>query len=794
MAPPTDSWTRLLTEGVEKVRAYKRAQTRVDEWFYVQELMMKAREALKAQGKNPEAQSSQPELLCRLAREMPLSIPEGTVIAGAQDCAFSPSYALINPSFRVETFAGYCDPTAVYDDIEPDPDAGLTQERIDRVRRYFEKTPYVRRLKSIYEQTGDETGEVVYFVEQVTGHTIPDLRPFLENGVKAMQAKARNSGKPYGALMADALEAVLILAERYRRLALKQARQADADEKVRLEAMADVLARVPSGPATNLHEAIQTFALLWEVMVLEQAPNPYAFSVGNLDRILAPYYDEAVTPRDAAVALVRHLLTFFQVGSRSWAISQNVLVGGKDAAGNDLTCDMTYIVLDAFFTSNDPQPALSMKVHSGTPEALWRSVGRFFFTPGHSTPSLLNDDTVFEMLRGQGIAEEDLPDYSIAGCQEPLIMGKSSLNTTNSWLNLGKVLELAANDGKSLITGKQIGPGWADLGVDGGADEAYGDLESVFFKMLDHFLPRMQHAANACTTVLGECKPVPFTSAVMDSFSTWRDMRDPTNPGVRYNASGCLIHGLTVVANSLHAVGRALESGVAGAEELRTALTSDFEGADDLHTFLLRQSKFGSDLDDVDPIAVRIANEVSDRVRSLRNPAGNPFLADWSTPSTHLLYGYWVGATPDGRRARKMLNFGVDPLPGLVREGLPGRIASTWKLPFLKMTGGYASHVGLRASDPPAGADLEAKGLWLRERIVGPLFKLGAGEAEAPFYVYFNVDDAHHLREVLKNPEKYAPDGIYIMRIHGTFVNFLDLSPAIQNDIIERLDPSSRAA
>jgi formate C-acetyltransferase len=58
----------------------------------------------------------------------------------------------------------------------------------------------------------------------------------------------------------------------------------------------------------------------------------------------------------------------------------------------------------------------------------------------------------------------------------------------------------------------------------------------------------------------------------------------------------------------------------------------------------------------------------------------------------------------------------------------------------------------------------------------------------APFYVYFNIDKSSHLRKVLANPQEYAPDGIYIMRIHGTFVNFLDLSPAIQQDIIERLD------
>ena len=59
--------------------------------------------------------------------------------------------------------------------------------------------------------------------------------------------------------------------------------------------------------------------------------------------------------------------------------------------------------------------------------------------------------------------------------------------------------------------------------------------------------------------------------------------------------------------------------------------------------------------------------------------------------------------------------------------------------------------------------------------------------------VYFNVDSANHLRQVLENPKKYAPTGIYIMRIHGTFVNFLDLSPAIQEDIIMRLEPGEIA-
>ena len=788
------AWRDILKEGVELVRKAKRSQKRIDEWFFVQEIKMQEREQMRSEGSNPDDAAGQAELLCRVVRRMPISIIKGGAIAGTQDGAFSASYALINPSFKVEEFVGYCDPTEIYDDISPNPNSGITKQRIQEVRRYWEKTCYVRELRAIYDEAGDEINEVVYFVEPVTGHTIPDLRPFLKNGVRAMQQRARESGQEYGQIMATALEAVIILAERYRELAESLAQQEDCEnEKARLARIADILSRVPAQPAKTLHEAIQAFALLWQVMVLEQAPNPYAFSAGNLDRILQPYCSEADTAHEEAVELVRHLLCFFQVGRRCWAISQNIIVGGRDAKGQDLDCDMTYIVLDAFFETNDPQPALSVKVHSGTTESFYRSLGCFFFSPGHSNPSLFNDDVMFEILRDRGVADEDLPDYCIAGCQEPLIMGRASLNTTNSWLNLAKVLELAMNDGISLITGKRIGPSWQELGCTGGVDAVYANLEKVFFDLLDKMLPRMCDAGNSCTFLLGKEKPVPFTSALMDSFHTFRDMRDPQEQGTRYNASGCLIHGLSVVADSLYAVGRALSCGEWTAADVRAALQKNFKGYGELRHFLSCQDKFGNNCDGVDAIAARLVNRVSDLIGNLKNPTGCDYLADWSTPSTHLLYGYWVGATPDGRAARSMLGFGVDPRPEADRGGLPNRFLSAWKLPFLKMTGGYASHMGLRQNSAKDADDLEEKGIWMRDNLIKPLFRLGIEPNESPYYVYFNVDSASHLRQVLKNPKKYAPNGIYIMRIHGTFVNFLDLSPAIQEDIIARIEPGATA-
>ena len=78
-----------------------------------------------------------------------------------------------------------------------------------------------------------------------------------------------------------------------------------------------------------------------------------------------------------------------------------------------------------------------------------------------------------------------------------------------------------------------------------------------------------------------------------------------------------------------------------------------------------------------------------------------------------------------------------------------------------------------------------------KNNVITPLFFNEFQTGVSPFYLYVNVTTPETLRKVLANPKKYAPSGVYIMRIHGTFVNFLDLSPAIQNDIITRLDPAS---
>ncbi len=782
-----DTYSRNdINEKAIQLFNLERKKKRLDGWFLAREIVMNSQDKLKSFSKITRAAYELEEIV----KNLPLSISPYHVFVGTQEDAFARSYALINPAFQVESFSGYCDPTAIYDDIEANEE--FTKERIAKVKDFTRSTEYVKKLTKVYEEYEDFTGEVIFFIEQVTGHVIPDFRLVLAKGIDAIKKeidekieKESNTDKVENLkAMKIGLNCVSILAKRYTDLALLEAEKASPQRAKELKHMANTLNQIPAKPAKDLYQAIQAFILLWQVMCLEQAPNPFAFSVGNADRIFQPYLKNM--SRQEADALFRHFLVFFNVGDRSWAISQNILVGGKSNDGEDLTSLATYALLDAYYAMNFPQPILSVKLHKDTPYELYEELGRFLFTPGTLTPSFFNDDSVFPILLKAGIDKEDLQDYSVAGCQEPLIMGKDNGNTTNSWLNLAKILEMTLNNGRSFVTKEKIGrSSFRDQ------NDLLENIEKYFYEDARYYIEKMADAANKASIALSEL-PLPFLSSFMGGLESGYDVRDTKNQGSKYNASGCLIHGLSVVADSFSAIKEYTIKHPKKAKDLISALDRNFEGYEDLHRFLKKAPKYGNNIAKVDSYANDIVNKISQMVKEQKNYLGNSFRADWSTPSTHLLYGYWVGASADGRMAREMLGYGIDPLYGEATQGLGFRILSCMNLDFCQMDGGYASHFGI---DPKYfdGKSMEEKGLQFKERVIAPLFFNQEQKGLCPYYLYVNVTTAETLRQVLANPKEYAPSGVYIMRIHGTFVNFLDLSPAIQEDIIKRLDPASTA-
>lgn len=761
-----------ITEMAKALYREERSIKRLDGWFLIKEIEARVEEQYADCGK----EEKKAHLLCEALRAMPLTLSDNAIFVGTQRDAFAKSYALINPSFKVEGFSGYCDPTAIYNDIEPNEE--FSAERIERMRRYTEGTPMVDKLNATYEKAECYTKEVIFFVEQVTGHVIPDFRAALQFGVDRLIAEAQEKDGEFYRASGVALGGVKILIGRYLELIREKKATAQGKQLEKLAVMEQNLTEICGGPATNLAQALQLYILLWQVMCIEQAPNPYAFSVGNADRIFEPYRHDLT--REEAAELFKHFLVFYNVGDRSWAISQNVIIGGRDLDGNDLTSTMSYAILDAYYDMNLPQPILSVKLHKNTPDTLFRELGRFFFSAGVLTPSLFNDDAMFEVLARNGVERRDLPDYSIAGCQEPLIMGKDNGNTTNSWLSLPKVLEMVLTGGVSNVTGERL----IEL-----PKCRLSEVRTAYYDALEKVMDAMCESANGASVALSELR-VPFLSAFMGGLEYGADMRDTQTQGTKYNGSGCLVHGLSVLADSFVAIDCYLKDHPDDDMHLLDALKNNFEGYEELRSYLLACPKFGNHEEVVDREAREIALRVSNMLRARKNYLGNSFRPDFSSPSTHLLYGYWVGATPDGRKSRDMLGYGVDPLYGAASGGLGFRMLSNMELPFEEFNGGYASHLGI---DPKyfQGKSLEEKGMEFKNHVITPLFFNEYKTGVSPFYLYVNVTTPETLRKVLANPKKYAPSGVYIMRIHGTFVNFLDLSPAIQNDIITRLDPAS---
>ena len=117
------------TEAAKLLFKEERAINHLEGWFIVKETEQK----FDALYKELPPMRRAAEKFREAVKVLPLSISDNAIFAGTQRDAFARSYALINPTFKVETFAGYCDPTAVYDDITPTEE--FTKERIEALEK-----------------------------------------------------------------------------------------------------------------------------------------------------------------------------------------------------------------------------------------------------------------------------------------------------------------------------------------------------------------------------------------------------------------------------------------------------------------------------------------------------------------------------------------------------------------------------------------------------------------------------------------------------------------------------------
>ena len=266
-------------------------------------------------------------------------------------------------------------------------------------------------------------------------------------------------------------------------------------------------------------------------------------------------------------------------GFAGYGLFQNLIVGGQDEQGMDVTNELSYMCLEAQLHVRLPQPSLSIRVWTLTPHALLikaASVTR----EGLGVPAFYNDEVIIPSMMSRGYTLEDARNYCIIGCVEPQACAKTDGWHDAAFFNMLRPLELVFSNG--VDKGEQIGPRTGDVLKMTSFEEfykAYTTQESALIEM-------MVQADNAVDVAHAVRCPLPFESCLIDDcISRGKSVQEG---GAHYNFTGPQGFGIANVADSLAVVRELVfEKKLVSMAELKQAL------ADAEDVLIARGERFG---------------------------------------------------------------------------------------------------------------------------------------------------------------------------------------------------------
>ncbi len=575
---------------------------------------------------------------------------------------------------------------------------------------------------------------------------------------------------------------IILYANRYADEAERLAK-IEKDEKRRQELLviASNCRRVPEHSPETFYEALQFMWFTQIGGILSE--NPLSLNPGRFDQYTDPYYEEDLAKKRITPEFAQELVDalWLKYSEWVWTISantadyfagynqfQNLTVGGKKRDGSDGTNAMTYMALKATEETKTHQPGLSVRVHQDCPEEFMTAVTHLVST-GTGFPAIHNDSAGYQMLINAGYEPDDARDWNNCGCVVP------HFRKTGEWtaavnMNFGSAIEYALNEGKSLMTGKQMG-----LTEKPAAEfTSYGEVEEAFFRQFKNLCYHSIVLTTTAQRIHKEMVPRPFLSSCIEACMD--KGVDLSKGGAKYNVGPVITGiGLAVTANSLAAVNKLVfEEQVCTMEELVQALRADWEGYEWLRKKAQAVPKYGNDDPYVDQIAVKIANFFYHEIHGYKDIFGAPFTTAFMGISNYIPMGRVLGATPCGRKCGEPSSEGVSPYVGSDTSTPLAAMRSAAKLNQEVHSGGTLLNLRLNqelVSTKRGQANLGAT--------IQNFFSLGA------FHVQFNTLSSKVLRAAQEKPEDYRD---LLVRVAGYSTQFVNLSKSLQDAIIARTE------
>lgn len=624
-------------------------------------------------------------------------------------------------------------------------------------------------------------------------------------------------------------DAAVTYARRYAKLALEEAEKCtDGARKLELLQIAQNCANVPEKGANGFYEACQSFWFVQQLLQIESSG--HSISPGRFDQYMYPYYKKDLDSGRLTREFAQELLDCIWVklndlnkcrdaasaeGFAGYSLFQNLIAGGQNKEGIDVTNDLSFMCIQASMHVFLPQPSLSVRVWNGSPHEFLVKAAELTRT-GIGLPAYYNDEVIIPSLVSRGLTLQDAREYNIIGCVEPQKAGKTEGWHDAAFFNMCRPLELVFTNG--VDKGVQVGPQTGNVEDMKTFEEFY----HAYKMQMDYAIKLLVNADNAIDMAHAERCPLPFLSSMIDDcMSRGKTVQEG---GAVYNFTGPQGFGVANMADSLYAVKTLIyDEQKVTMKEMKTALMTNYgKGLDTediaavtanvanemralgqnvgeaeiaailktvvaasespevkangerLQKLIDQVPKFGNDIAEVDAFARDVAYTYTRPLENYKNPRGGIFQAGLYPVSANVPLGAQTGATPDGRLAHMPVADGVSPSAGKDVNGPTAAANSVSKLDHYIASNGTLFNQKFHPS-----ALSGRKGL---DNFVGLIRSYFDQKGS---HMQFNVVSRETLLDAQKHPEQYKH---LVVRVAGYSALFTTLSKSLQDDIIRRTE------
>ncbi|MBP3217362.1 MAG: glycyl radical protein, partial [Lachnospiraceae bacterium] len=529
-------------------------------------------------------------------------------------------------------------------------------------------------------------------------------------------------------------QAAIDYAARYAELAEQEAAKESGQRREELLMIASNCRTAPAEGAKTFWEACQVFWFIQQLLQIESSG--HSISPGRFDQYMFPFYkkdlDAGKLTRDFAQELVDCIWVKLNdlnkcrdaqsaKGFAGYSLFQNLIVGGQNAEGRDVTNDLSFICITASKHVFLPMPSLSIRVWNGSPHDLLVRAADLTRT-GIGLPAWYNDEVIIPAMMNRGVPLEDARNYCIIGCVEPSVPGKTFGWHDAAFFNMCRPLELVFSNGCDL--GEQISVQTGEVEE----MQTYEEFYRAYQGQMNYMISLLVNSDNAIDVAHRVLNQNPFASGMIENCI--RSGKVLEEGGAVYNFTGPQGFGIANVGNALYAVKKLVfDEKRVTMRELKNAMKMNFgepldersiteiaietiremrkQGHDipdaelpevirkvaqiqlpeevrarykEIRQMILDLPKFGNDIDEVDEFAREAAYLYSKLIEKYHNPRGGQYQAGMYPVSANVPLGAQTGATPDGRLAHTPVADGVSPYVGTDVNGPTAACNSVAKL------------------------------------------------------------------------------------------------------------------